>query len=143
MTTTTETRSIKVDAPVEKVFSFVADPEKRLRTFPGRRTVVDEVETSPDGVVKRYTSTSRFGPLPMHFEGTPQQVTNERIVDGTDTWTFEPSRTGTTLTLTGRMSTPIPMMDKVMLFVATNGKGMAHTIEEWLAEIKRQVEAES
>lgn len=143
MTTTAEIRSIEIDAPVEKVFSFVADPEKRLGTFPGHRTVIDRVETSEGGVVTRYTATSRLGPLPLHFEGTPQQTTNERIVDGTDTWTFAPSGTGTKLTLAGKMSTRIPMMDKVMLFVATNGKGMARNIDEWLAAVKQQVEAQS
>lgn len=141
MITTSGTRSIQIDAPVEEVFAFVADPVKRLGAFTGRSTVVSDVETSPEGVVERYTATSHLGPLPIHGVGTQEQIADQRVVDGTDTWTLEPSGTGTKLTISGGMSSRIPLLDKVMVYIATSGKGVQPNMEQWLAEIKRQIEA--
>lgn len=141
MTTTSASRSIEIDAPVERVFEFLADPENRVGTFAGRGTVISDVETSQEGVVTSYRWTSHVGPLPLRGGGTPKQITNQRIVDGNDTWTLEPSGTGTKLLLEGEFSTRIPLLDKVGVFIATGGKGQGRTMEAWLTEIKRQVEA--
>ena len=87
MPTLSITRSIEINAPVEQVFAFIADPCRRMsamsRVFK-RRIAVSDVVASPDGVIRRYSMTTRFFWLP--FSTTiagirAEHVTNERVVD--------------------------------------------------------------
>jgi uncharacterized protein YndB with AHSA1/START domain len=55
---------------------------------------------------------------------------------------FEPAANGagTRLTLTGTVTSPLPLLDKVGIFIGTNGKGQKRNLQEWLCDIKRNVE---
>ena len=68
MTTSSVTGSIEIDAPIEEVFAFVSDPQRRIQALApalGRSIVVSDVETSPEGVVTSWKWTTQFLlPLP-------------------------------------------------------------------------------
>ncbi len=58
MGTTSTTRSIEIDAPVEKVFAVLADPEKAVLAFPmGDRVIVSDITTSSEGTLRSYRET--------------------------------------------------------------------------------------
>jgi carbon monoxide dehydrogenase subunit G len=145
MATSTATRSIDIDAPVRVVFAFVADPEKVIGCFPGRRTVVSDVDRTPDGVVASYRVTAHLGPIPIGGVMTRETyVPHERIVEGGDSWVFAPlgeDGARTRLTLTGTVSSPLPLLDKIGVFIGTSGRGQERNLEEWLLAVKEQVEA--
>ncbi|MBK9180189.1 MAG: SRPBCC family protein [Acidimicrobiales bacterium] len=149
MTTTTAASSIEIDAPVEKVFAFVSDPEKAMQARTRRSAVVSDIETGPDGAVTSYKWTTRFGLLhyDLHAEATVgEYVPNERIVvkhstGPVETYTFAPSGDGTRLTYTTEISTRIPLLEKVEIFAATRGEGLQQWSDDYVAEIKKKVEA--
>jgi len=153
MTTSSVTRSIEIDAPIEEVFAFVSDPQRRIQALApalGRRIVVSDVETSPEGVVTSWKWTTQFLlPLPYHAVATrTEHIANQRILEkhstptrDVDAFTFEPSGNGTRLTYYAQCSSPIPLLEKVGILLAAKGKGYGHQIEDCLAQIKQQVEA--
>ena len=154
VTTTTTTRGIVIDAPVEKVLAFLTDPEKAVQAFPmGRNVTVSDIAISPEGAVTSYRETMpvRLGPLHFHVRDTvtvQEYVANQRMVDKSSTgpiheWTVEPSGSGTRLRFTGTVSTRIPLLDKVKVFVFTRGRGQARNMDMVLAEVKKLVEAEA
>lgn len=152
MTTTASTRSIVVDAPVETVFAFVTDPAKSLQAFPWRGgVVVSDIETNADGTIKGWTLTGivRLGPLRYQLKNTmavQEYVPNERFVvrpsGAVETFVFEPVGDRTRLTLTISVSTRIPFLDKVQVFISTEGRGQARNMDMVLARMKKMVEAE-
>jgi Polyketide cyclase / dehydrase and lipid transport len=111
--------------------------------------VVSDVETTPEGIVRSWTWTERFRLLPRDLHATVtrrEQIANQRIVEKHSTgplctYTFEPSGNGTRLTYTAELSTPIPGLAEVLAFVTTKGKGIGSDMDEFLGEIKRQLEA--
>ena len=87
MPTLSVTRSIEINAPVEQVFEFIADPCRRMSAMSRmlkRRIAVSDVEASPDGVVGRYRFTTRFFWLPLSITATvvrEEHVANSRILE--------------------------------------------------------------
>ena len=154
MGTTSTTRSIEIDAPVESVFAFLADPVKSVLAFPmGRKVTVSDIVASPEGAVTSYRETMpvKLGPLHWDMRDTvtvQEYVANQRMVDKSTTgpiheWTVEPSGGGTRLTFTGTVSTRVPLLDKVKVFVFTQGRGQARNMDMVLAQVKTLVEAET
>ncbi len=151
MTTTTTTRSITVDAPVETVFAFLADPARAKDAFPmGTKVAVSDLVTSPEGALASYRETMPVKLGPFHWDMSDtvtveDYVANQRIVDSSPTgpiheWTVEPSDSGTRLTFTGTVSSRVPLLDKVKVFVFTQGRGQARNMEMVLAHVKQLVE---
>lgn len=143
-----------IDAPVERVFAFLADPGRAVQAFPmGRNVTVSDIAVSPDGAITSYRETMpvRLGPLrwDMRDMMTVQDyVVNQRIVDKSSTgpiheWTVGVSGSGTRLRFTGTVSSRIPLLDKVKVFVFTRGRGQARNMDIVLAELKKLVEAET
>lgn len=145
MSTTTHTRSIHVDAPVEKVFDYIKDPHNFytvMSHFPGSRAVghikvdLTDVTMTPDGGLG--SSWSFNGALFIfHFDATltrVEYVANERLVDrnadaGTS-WTFTvaPDDTGTTLGMGFAMSSKVPLLDKLEDRLSWDGDGDLDTM---------------
>ena len=154
MPTLSITRSIEINAPVEQVFRFIADPCRRMsamsRVFK-RRIAVSDVVASPDGVVRSYSMTTRFFWLP--FSTTiagirAEHVANKRIVDkalvftkDVDDFTLEPSGNGTRLTWRYELTTPRALI-KIWERLTAKGKRWERLIEEPLAQFKRELENE-
>ena len=110
----TLTRSVSVDAPVEKVFDYALDP-RNLWATPD--VAVAEVAIKPDGVGTNARLWSHV--LGFHIEGGLEYtdvVRPERIVIKADflmehptwTFTFEPEGGGTKLTATGEWHVKAP-----------------------------------
>lgn len=147
MSTTTHTRSVHVDAPVEKVFEYVEDPQHFLEAFPesGRgQDTMTEVSLTPEGVGSTYRWKGSM--FVFHIEGVmtrEEYLPNQRIVDRSSTgpvwtWTFEPDPTGTTLSLAFEYSSKVPLMDKVVDRVAWHGD---RDLDKMLTSVKNGIEA--
>ncbi len=151
MTTSSATRSIEIDAPVEEVFGFVSNPKKLLEeAFPlNRRVTVSEIVTTPEGTVTGFKWSTRFALLPFAFHASCtrlEHIPNERIVDkystgDLSTHVFEPSADGTRLTSTTEISRRIPLLDKLEVLVFMLSKRMDNALDRQLALIKQRVEA--
>ena len=71
---------------------------------------------------------------------------NRRIVESastgpTTTWELKQAGEFTRLTMTEVISSRLPLVNKVIEFIGTQGKGLAHKQDEILEEIKERVEA--
>jgi uncharacterized protein YndB with AHSA1/START domain len=150
MPTTTHTRSVHFDAPVEKVFDHVKDPDNFFavlyRAHPGmsgqitrRSAEIEEGST--------YEWSGRWAFMPIHVVVTrTEYVPNQRIVDqqpeplGAMTWTHTtaPDATGTTLTLTGELSSRLPLLDKVEDKLTWKGD---EDLDRYLAAYRSAIEA--
>ena len=119
MTTTRHTCTVRISAPIRAVFDLIKDPNNM---YSGWHTPVDvhDVNMTPQGVGTTYMWTARE----LGFKHTgvmtrEEYVEGERIVDRSSTgpswtWTLEPAREGTNLTLLFEYSTSVPLMDKVL-----------------------------
>ena len=150
--TSSVTRSIEVDAPVEEMFGFVSDPHRRTQAMAralGRRVVVSNVQASPDGAVTGWQWSTRFV-LPIDYTVKATRsgfVANQRIVDryqtatkDVDEITVEPTETGTVLTWKATLSSPIPLVEGLAMRMTAKGRGYGRQVEDTLAEIKRELE---
>ncbi len=151
--TSSVTRSVEIDAPVEEVFGFVSDPHRRTQAMArafGRRVVVSNVETSPDDAVTGWQWSTRFV-LPIDYTAKvtrTEYVANQRIVDkhqtvtkDVDAITFEPIETGTLLTWQAALSSPIPLLEGAAIRMTAKGRSYGRQVEDTLAQIKAEVEA--
>lgn len=133
------THSIHIDAPVEKVFHYVEDPEHFVAQMANEATVA-AVERTPDGLVTSYQT--KYRQLGMHLTADitrEEQVVNKRIVDHSSlgvvfTYSFEPDDTGTTLTLAWDASTLMKVLDAAFFHSDKD-------VEAGLAAWKREIEA--
>jgi len=153
MGTTSTTLSIEIDAPVERVFAFLADPAKAVQAFPmGRKVTISDIVTTPDGRLTSYRETMPMRLGPMHWDVSDtvkveDYVPNQRIADRSSSgpihvMSVEPAGGGTRLTFTGTVNSRIPLLDRVKVFLFTQGRGQERNMEMVLAEFRRLVEAE-
>lgn len=118
-------RAIHIDAPVDKVFTYVKEPRHFLESFPEqdrRHMALAEVNLAPEcGVGSTYRLMGRMFLL-FHMEWTmtrEEYVENERIVDHANTggvWTitFEPDEAGTKLSVAFGWSSAVPFVAELM-----------------------------
>ena len=144
MASAKHTRSIHIDAPVEKVFHYLEDPAHFIGAMPeeshGTPPTVGAVHRTPEGVVTTYEC--KYRELGMHLTAAitrAEYVDNERIVERSSmgvVWTcsFEPDDTGTTLTYAWDSSTLMKMLDAVFFHGDKD-------VKRGLATFKREVEA--
>ncbi len=153
VTTLTTSRSIEIDAPAERVFAFVSDLEKLMQSVPSiRRIVISDRDLNEDGVTTSYAWTTTIGIGPLHHEvhGTTtceQSVLNQRLVyrhamglETVETFILEPVQTGTRLTFTASVTSPVPLLERLSVLVASKARGHAHYLDQVLGEIKRELE---
>ena len=144
MASAKHTRSIHIDAPVEKVFHYLEDPGHLVAGMEeashGTPPTVGAVHRTPEGVVTTYEC--KYRELGMHLTATitrEEYVVNERIVERSSmgvVWTcsFEPDDTGTTLTYAWDASKLMKMLEAVFFHGDKD-------VEPALATFKREVEA--
>ena len=142
------TRSIEIEAPVEKVFDDATDVGKLWTSWP-EQVAVRDVELKPDGVGSSARLFSHF--LAIHLEGTVEYtevVPNERIVakvhfvGESPTWVFafESIDGGTKLTAEGEWHAKVPFVGNRLEGMMV--KGHERGLESLLATVKSRVEAE-
>lgn len=146
MTITTHKRSIRIDAPVERVFDYVKDPHNQFAAYYQEKkpTIAEEAMTadSGEGSTWKWKGQALF----LHLHGTNTRVEfvpNVRIVDRSSTgaestFTFEPDRTGTTLSIAIEISSKVPYLDKLEDAVIWSGD---RDLDTWLANLKEAIEA--
>lgn len=113
-------RSIVINAPVEKVFTYLSDPSNLPEIWPSLVEVKD-VKQLPEGVGSSYRWVYKMAG--MRFEGTTEvteYVANERMVvkdkggiQATRTTTFQPKDGGTEYTTVVEYTVPIPLLGKL------------------------------
>ena len=143
----TLTRSITVNAPVEKVFDHVLDIRK-FWVWPD--IALAEVTQTPEGVGSSARIWTHF--LGFHMEGgmeytevvRPERITAEvgfAMEHPTWTFTFEPTDGGTTLTARGEWHVKVPAVGRP--FERLMVKEHEEFLEQLLAKVKADVEAEA
>jgi len=139
-------KTITINAPVEKVFSYVVDEPTNLLEIMPSMVEVKEVQRLPNGG----TSFRWVGKMAgVRLEGTSEDieyVANQRVVsktkdgfESTWTWTFRPEAGGTKLTLEVEYTVPIPLLGK--LAEAFIVKANEREVDSVLANLKDRMEA--
>ena len=112
-------KSITINAPVEKVFDFLGEPTHLPEIWPSLVEIKD-VKTLPNGL-----NTNRwvYKMAGIRLEGTSadiERVTNERLVSKTEggvkstqTWTLQPEGNTTNVTFEVEYTVPIPVLGKL------------------------------
>lgn len=141
MTSAKHTHSIHIDAPVEKVFAFIAEPKNLMETYAAAdQATVVHVAQNPDGTVASYKV--KYRELGMHLtaEMTREEyLANERFTDHSSmgpVWsvTVAPEGAGTTLTFAWDASRLMKVLDAVF-FHSDKDFGPA------LEAVKKEVES--
>jgi len=112
-------KTISINAPVEKIFSYISDPTNLPEFWPSLVETSD-VQTLPNG---GHSNRWVYKMAGMRFEGTSEDVEcaqNQRLVsktkggvESTQTWAFQPEAGGTRVTLTTEYTVPIPLLGKL------------------------------
>ncbi len=143
-TMATITRSIDINAPVEKVFAYLIDPTS------GPEWMVSMMEVSNvsgSGVGQRYNWKYKMIGIPFQGESTvTEQVPNERGVvenkggiPSTFRWTFAPIQGGTKLDLEVDYTIPVPVLGKMAEKLVL--KRNEREADLWMENLKQKLEA--
>jgi len=111
-------RSITINAPVEKVFSYITDPMNSLEYTPGMTEVRD---ITGQGLGQKFGWTYKMIGIPFKGESEVMEcIPNERYVEkstggivSTWTWTFKPEAGGTLVNVVVEYTIPVPVLGKV------------------------------
>jgi uncharacterized protein YndB with AHSA1/START domain len=137
-------KSITIDAPVQQVFDYVADPRHHPEYWPSL-TEVKDVKPLPKG---GYTYKFVYKMAGVRLEGTAEDIefiTKERVVtkitgglDAKFTYTFHGKDGGTRLTVDTEYQVPTSLLGKVAEpFIV---KFNEHEAEAVLANLKAKME---
>ena len=139
-------RIITINAPVEKVFSYLHDePTNMLEIWPSM-VAVKEVKRLPNGGTSFLWVYKMVG---MRFEGTSEDIEyikNKRVVTKTKggieanyIWKFQPEDGGTKMTVETEWKVPVPVLGK--LAEALIIKQQEREFDLVLANLKDKMEA--
>jgi coenzyme Q-binding protein COQ10 len=137
-------KSIIINAPVEKVFAYVQEPENLLEFWPSLIEVKD-VEWLPNGGTRFRWVAKMAG---LRFQGTSEDievVANQRVVNKTKggieskiIWTYQPEGDGTKVVYEGEYTVPIPLLGRLAEAVIL--KQNENEAELILANLKARME---
>ena len=138
-------KSIKINAPVEKVFEYANKPENLPEIWPSL-IEVKSIKELPNG---GYSFDFVYKMAGMRFTGSSEDtevVPNERTVtistggaESTITWTYEPEDGGTKLTTLAEYKIPVPLLGKLAeAFIVKMNENEGDTV---LANLKARMEA--
>ncbi len=141
----TVSKSITINAPIEKVFKYTAEQSNLPEIWP---SLVENkvVERLPNGGTKAQFVYKMAG---MRFEGISEDtefIPNQRVVSKTEggveseiTWEYQPEGEATKVTFGGEYTVPIPLLGKLAeKFIVKQNENEAETI---LANLKARMEA--
>lgn len=139
------TRTISINAPVEKVFGYINEPTNLLEIWPSMVEAKD-VERLPNGGNRFRWVYKMAG---VRLEGTSEDTEvapNQRVVsetkDGIEskiTWAFQPEAGGTKVTFEAEYTVPIPLVGRVAeAFIVKLNENEAGVL---LANLKDRMEA--
>ena len=111
-------QSITINAPVEKVFSYVCDPMNQLEWLP---SMTDVRDITGEGVGQKFGWTYKM--MGISFKGETEvveSVANQRRIikstggiQSTWTWTFKSENGKTVVNLAVEYTIPVPVLGKV------------------------------
>ncbi len=111
-------RSVTINAPADRVFSYLSGPMNLLEWVP---SLTDVRDVTGYGMGQKFSWTYEM--IGMSFKGESEiteHVINQRIVkkssggiSSTWTWTLEPVAGGTRLNLVVEYTIPVPVLGKV------------------------------
>ena len=138
-------KSILINAPVEKVFTFMGEPANLPQVWPSMVEVRD-IQPSPAGGFNFGWTYKMAG---MRFDGaseTVEAIPNQRVVvkstkgiESKFIWTYQPQAGGTQVTMEAEYSIPIPLIGK--LAEALIVKQNEQEAEVLLANLKAKMES--
>ena len=138
------TKSITINAPVEKVFGYVSDSTNLPEIWPSLMEMKD-VKHLPDG---KTTDSWTYKMAGMRLKGTTvtEYVKNKSIISKTEggvkstqIWTFEPEDGGTKATFEVEYTVPIPVIGKLAEAIVV--KMNDHEGDIIMANLKSRMEA--
>ncbi len=137
------TKTITINAPVEKVFAFMNEPSNLPEIWPSMVEVKD-VKPSPAGGNNFAWVYKMAG---MRFKGasTTEAIPNQRVVtksikgiQSTFTWTYQPEAGGTKISLEVEYIIPVPLLGKLAEeFIVKQNE---HEADAMLANLKTRME---
>jgi len=138
------TKSVTINAPVEKVFAFMSQPTNLPEVWPSM-VEIKNVQPSPAG---GYNFGWVYKMAGMRFDGaseTTESITNQRTVTkstkgikSTFVWIYESKDGGTKLTVEVEYIVPVPLLGK--LAEAFIMKQNDHEADVLLANLKARME---
>ena len=136
--------SITINAPVEKVFEYVGEPENLPEFWPS----VLEVRNIRELPIGGYSYDWVYKMAGMRFNGnseTTEFIPNQRTVtrtsggiESTITWEYTPKDDGTEVYITGEYRVPMPLIGKLAESYIV--KQNEHESEAILANLKARME---
>ena len=137
-------RTVTINAPIKKVFDYMADPRNLPEIWPSMVEIKD-VQPAPAG---GYNFGWTYKMAGMRFEGaseTTEYITNQRNVTVSTkgiqsrfTWIYVPEAEGTKLTVQVEYTVPVPLLGK--LAEAFIVKQNEHESDVMLANLKARME---
>jgi len=138
------TKHVTINAPVDKVFTFMRDPNNMPEIWPGL-VLVRDVKRSPLGGFN-YSWVYKLAGL--RFDGASEvsdYIANQRLVmmstrgiNSTFRWNLEPQNGGTKLSLEVENLVPVPLLGRVaevFIYMANE-----HEADLILANLKARME---
>lgn len=145
MNTKTIVRDIRVDAPVERVFDFLVDPNNLLEIWPNI-VEVKNIKRSKNNEAFNFSWTYKMSGLP--FEGkceTIEYTPYERLafksnkgLDSTITWRFQPAGRETHVTLRFEYQIPSSLLKRIKEDVVIQEN--EHEVGAMLQNLKSRLE---
>ncbi|MFC1866126.1 SRPBCC family protein [Chloroflexota bacterium] len=138
------TKSITINAPVEKVFNYVSDSTNLPEIWPSLVEMKDVKELLDGRKTDRWT----YKMAGMRLEGTTitEYVENKSIISKTEggvkstqKWTFAPADGGTKATFEVEYAVPIPVLGKLAEKIVV--KMNDHEGDAIMANLKSRMEA--
>jgi len=138
------TKTIVINAPVEKIFDYLDDPYNLPGIWPGLTEVSDVGRLPNGGVCYKYVYTIAGIRVEGYSEDT-EHIQNVRTVskssggvDSVATVNFEPVDSGTSVTVITEYAVPLPILGK--LAEAMIVKLSEQDAEALLANLKKKME---
>jgi len=138
-------KSITINAPVEKVFAYLSDPNHLPEIWPSMVEIKD-VKPAPTG---GYNFGWVYKMAGMRFDGaseTTEEIPNQRTVtkstkgiESQFVWDYKPENGGTNLTVDIEYKVPVPLLGKLAeSFIIKQNEHEADTL---LNNLKSRMEA--
>jgi carbon monoxide dehydrogenase subunit G len=138
-------KSITINAPVEKVFTYIDEPTNLPEIWPSMVEVKD-VQRLPNGGTSFRFLYKLAGILLESTSEDTEYVANQRTVsktkggiEGTTTLMFQPEAAGTKVTYEFEGDVPIPVLGKLVEALVV--RQSEREIELMLANLKDRIEA--
>ena len=138
-------RSVTINAPVKKIFDYIADPKLQVEWWPGMIEVKD-IKQTEQGVGSTYKFAYKVAGMRFEGEDTVEEyIPNKKMVtrskggiESSWTWNFEPYNDKTKVEVIVEYKVPIPVLGKIAeaLVLKQNQREADHA----LANIKDKME---